>query len=100
MQSGRIEDQFLGDLGQLVNLDLLSSEPPSKMTGGPSPANPFGTASSSNPQQSLNPFDASKPPAPTLNQIAASKQPPYGGPSKLGYFLEWDTVRGMWGHGA
>ena len=82
IQSDRIEDQFLGDLGQLVDLDLLSAGPPSKLTGSPSPANPFGTASSSNPLQSLNPFDANKPPAPTLNQIAASKQAPYGGPSK------------------
>ena len=81
MQSDRVEDQFLGELGQLVNLDLLSSAPPPKVTGGPSPANPFGTMSL-NPQQSLNPFDASKAPAPSLNQIAASKQPPYGGPSE------------------
>ena len=80
LQSDRIEDQFLGDLGQLVNLDLLSGPPPPKMGGGPSPANPFGTASS-NPQQSLNPFEANKPPAPSLNQIAANKQP-YGGPSE------------------
>ena len=80
-QSDRVEDQFLGDLGQLVNLDLLSGPPPPKMGGGPSPANPFGTASS-NPQQALNPFEANKAPAPTLNQIAASKQPPYGGPSE------------------
>ena len=79
-QSDRVEDQFLGELGQLVNLDLLSSAPPPK-PGGPSPANPFGTASS-NPQLSLNPFELSKAPAPTLNQIAASKQPPYGGPSE------------------
>lgn len=80
VKSDRVEDQFLGDLGQLVNLDLLSGPPPPKMGGGPSPANPFGTASS-NPQQALNPFEANKAPAPTLNQIAASKQPPYGGPN-------------------
>lgn len=79
VKSDRIEDQFLGDLGQLVNLDLLATPAPPKMGGGPSPANPFGTASS-NPQQTLNPFDANKSPAPTLNQIAANKQP-YGGPN-------------------
>lgn len=81
MQSGRIEDEFLGDLGQLVDLDLLSSAPPPKTTRGPSPSNPFGTGSV-NPAQSLNPFDANKAPAPSLNQIAASKQPQYGGPSE------------------
>ena len=48
-QSDRIQDQFLGDLGQLVNLDLLAGPAPPKMGGGPSPANPFGTASA-NPQ--------------------------------------------------
>lgn len=58
------------------------------MSGGPSPVNPFGTASS-NPQQTLNPFEANKQPAPTLNQIAANKQPPYGGPSEYIVYIPY-----------
>ena len=81
-----MEDDFLGDLAQLVNLDALSipAQQQPKSTFGPSPTNPFG-----NTAQKSNPFEAGKPPAPTLNQLAVAGQPPAMQSRELfGYYAE------------
>ena len=80
-QGGRIEDQFLGsDFGNLVDLDSLAIPPP--ILNNP---NPFG----GNPTSSVmaNPFDANKPIAPSLNQIATANS---------GFSAPGKCVR-MWG---
>ncbi len=76
IQPKRVEDDFLGELAQLVNLDSLTnpSVQQPKSSFGPSPSNPFGTGSSMPPKS--NPFEASKTTAPTLNQLAEANKPP------------------------
>lgn len=71
----RVEDEFLGDLATLVDLDTLSAPPATKPIMGPTPSNPFGTPTTQ--QRSANPFDANKPPAPTLHQLASAIAPGY-----------------------
>jgi len=76
VQSKRVEDDFLGELAQLVNLDSLTnpSVQQPKSSFGTSPSNPFGTGSSMPPK--LNPFEVTKTTAPTLNQLAEANKPP------------------------
>ena len=74
----------------LVDLDLLTLDPIKALDKpapqGPSPANPFGlpTSTSStgpsawNKPAAGNPFDANKPAAPTLNQLASSSSTGFG----------------------
>ena len=75
-QPKRVEDDFLGELAQLVNLDSLTNpaQQQPKSTFGPSPSNPFGTGVSSGPPKS-NPFETTKPAAPSLNQLAEANKP-------------------------
>ena len=71
-QHNRVEDQLLGENALLVDLDSLGALPQPKKTG-PSPSNPFG-ASTSTSSVTQNPFDANKPPAPTLHQLATANK--------------------------
>ena len=71
-QPNRVEDQFLGENALLVDLDSLGALPQPKKAG-PSPSNPFG-ASTSTSSVTQNPFDANKPPAPTLHQLATANK--------------------------
>ena len=75
-QPGRTENQFLCKNAVLVDLDSLGSLPPLKPAGygGPSPADSFGTASTMTSSYQQNPFNANKPPPPTLNQLASANQ--------------------------
>ena len=75
-QPDRVEDRFLGENAALVDLDALLNAPPTVALGGAAgstPSNPFGGV----PMTSLssNPFQAGKPAAPTLNQLATANQP-------------------------
>lgn len=72
-ETKRVEDEFLGELAQLVNLDTLTNpnvQQQPKSSFGPSPANPFGNPTGVTLKS--NPFEANKPQAPTLNQLATT----------------------------
>ena len=72
--AGQSVDKFLGTNSNLVDLDLLLPQPPTQsLSGGASSSiNPFGTQPVQ--PKSSNPFDANKPPAPTLSQLAQANQ--------------------------
>lgn len=90
LQPKKVEDDFLGELADLVNLDSLTNpnqQQAPKSGFGPTPSNPFG-----NPMGvtiKSNPFEVNKPQAPTLNQLAGSNTQGFTGQREFG--------RRMWG---
>lgn len=76
-----VEEQFLGDLSALVNLDsLISMPPPIAGSGAQTASNPFAPSYPVPQPTTSNPFQQSKPRQPTLAELkGSSAQPGRGG---------------------
>lgn len=72
-----VEEQFLGDLSALVNLDSLISMPPPTTGGGAQTApNPFAPSYPVPQPATSNPFQQPKPRQPTLAELKGSSAQP------------------------
>lgn len=69
----RIEDEFLGDLATLVDLNTLNSQKPATTE-----ANPFFVPSYTQPPPTSNPFQQTKPRQPTLDELKGNTANPGG----------------------
>ena len=72
-----VEEQFLGDLSALVNLDsLISMPPPITGSGAQTAPNPFAPSYPVPQPTTSNPFQQSKPRQPTLAELKGSSVQP------------------------